>query len=593
MILQVLRSLHQRIRTTHPDAMPNSGYSKREIRWLLDLDHNGRLLSVIPLESESSAERPSRRTRGIPHMVPNPDQSGKRGVKLKPGLFADTAEYVLGKASPDRADKAGRIAQAHCLFREAVAKCAETTDLPEAQAVVKFYEKPENLTDPRLESIGGGDWVAFRVDGDWLVDKPVVRDYWLRIQTPDGKRGTCMVCRTQDVVLVGRHPVPLKGVVGGQPSGVLLISANVNVFESYGLEESRIAPMCTPCAEQIHHVINYLLSSKHNHFRVGGVDFCFWTRDYADTGFVVNLLDLPDDAIVQHLFQSVFGSEKPATVDHDWFYCFGLSGSGGRAVLRTWIDASLPSVQFNLARYFRAQQVVGGKTRFLKLFSLAGALRGAGKNSADLPTWVPIALIRFALGGEPVPRILLSKAVQRCIVGGKSGQGRVHVTHHHAALIKLCLAALKFPYQQSIPEEWMVKLDETCEEPAYLYGRLFFELEQIQWDAVGVVNVERAFGTAVSSPLTALPRLLTRAKQAHLPKLRRDEPAKFTHHERTLNAILGRLGVEHAFKVRLNDQEQGMFVLGYWHQRAEHWERIQQAKDAKAAQAKAQSVESH
>jgi len=233
-------------------------------------------------------------------------------------------------------------------------------------------------------------------------------------------------------------------------------------------------------------------------------------------------------------------------------------------------------VRENLRQYFQAHKITGGKFEFAKLISLAAA---TVRDLDQLAPWVPIALFDHALKGTLLPEALLTTAVRRCSVGKNDLQGdRHHVDHAQAALVKMCLISNHARKGEILPEEWMVKLDLNCDSPAYLYGRLFNVLEQIQHEASGGDSVERTFGTAVMSPVSTLPRLTARAKQAHLPKLRRDKGAAYVRFEKLLDEIIGQLGSEHAFQIKLNAEEQGLFILGYYHQNAHRWEEIEAAK---------------
>ncbi|MBM3328909.1 MAG: type I-C CRISPR-associated protein Cas8c/Csd1 [Calditrichaeota bacterium] len=566
MILKKLKEFAGRV------ELAQSGYAPMSIAWVLDLDAKGNLLSVIPTTNK---ENP----RGIVRMTPNPNLTGKRANAIKPGLFADTAEYVLSKVSDARKDKEDRIAEMHCAFKEAVVTCAASVDHSSVRGVAKFYERDDNLTHPDLKPIEGGHNVTFKVNGVFPIELAAVREYWIASQGAamlerSDKRGICSVCGQADRSLLLNIPVPLKRVPGGQPSGVALVSFNDDAFESFGLQRAQNAPICLDCAETTHNAINHLISTAQHNFRLGSkAVFLYWTRD--DDPFDLNrLFDQPTEADVGVLFESAYRGRggHSVTMHADQFYCFALTGSGGRAVVKNWIEASLPSVKTSLARYFKAQEITGGREQpWHKLIALAG---GTVRDLDQLAPWVTLALVDHALKGDPLPPALLTTAIRRCAVGKKFNDSRTHVSHAQAALIKLCLISLKQQNHKHITEDWMVKLDPQLDEPAYLYGRLFHELERIQEEAAsGVNSVERTFGTAVSTPVSALPRLIARARQAHLPKLHRDKKGMAVNFEKRLGEILGLLSPQHAFKSRLTAEEQGLFVLGYWHQKASHFQK--------------------
>ncbi len=106
-------------------------------------------------------------------------------------------------------------------------------------------------------------------------------------------------------------------------------------------------------------------------------------------------------------------------------------------------------------------------------------------------------------------------------------------------------------------------LNTEREEPAYQLGRLFAAMEKAQEDALNGINdtiKDRFFGAASATPASVFPRL-TRLSQHHLRKL---EKGKRIHFERTMQEICSKFD---SFPSHLNLSEQGLFVLGYYHQR--------------------------
>ena len=121
----------------------------------------------------------------------------------------------------------------------------------------------------------------------------------------------------------------------------------------------------------------------------------------------------------------------------------------------------------------------------------------------------------------------------------------------------------------------MTNMDKLNENPrltgkdlqAYQCGRLLAELESLQRAAIGKVNAslcDRYYGSASSTPATAFPALM-RNRQAHLSKLRKSRTGTFFAIDERIEAIVADLPT---FPKTLNMQQQGLFSLGYYHQRA-------------------------
>lgn len=129
----------------------------------------------------------------------------------------------------------------------------------------------------------------------------------------------------------------------------------------------------------------------------------------------------------------------------------------------------------------------------------------------------------------------------------------------------------------------MVSLDRDSPSPGYHCGRLLAVLEEIQKLALPGINatiVDRFFGTASSAPASVFGRLI-RGAQPHLAKLERDNRGAAIALQRRLEEILGQLP---AFPQTLNLQDQGLFALGYYHQRAADRQEARKRAEAKKAQ---------
>jgi hypothetical protein len=116
-------------------------------------------------------------------------------------------------------------------------------------------------------------------------------------------------------------------------------------------------------------------------------------------------------------------------------------------------------------------------------------------------------------------------------------------------------------------EDPMVQLDPDNRDPAYLCGRLLAVLEAVQRAAIPGVEAtitDRFFGTASSAPASVFGRLI-RGSQAHLGKLRKERRGTYEALQRRLEEIQAGLTT---FPKTLTLEQQGLFSLGYYHQRA-------------------------
>lgn len=509
--------------------LPPTLYSETAIPYIIELNSRGELLNPEPVPTADPAN--PRTKRGLRRLAPQV----ARAMGIKPLLLADNAEYTFGLAR--ETSKPERVAQCHTQYMDLLTRCAAATHEPTVEAVLTFLTNDPAAHLELPEGFDRGGLLTFRIDGTCFpIDVPSVQAFWANEHDPAASEGNparvmqCIICGQERPVL-DRLQGKIKGVPGGQTSGTSIISANADAFKSYGLEASLIAPTCAECGEKFTKALNELLADERSRIIMGGAAFVFWTREKSD----FNLLDFftaPHPATVRLLLDSVRSGKQISEMDETPFFAASLSGSGGRAVVRDWIDTTIGGVQRHLAEWFEWQQIIdttGEDAPPLGLYALAAAtVRDARK---DLAPPTPRALLHAALTGSPVPWNLLAQAVRR-------NQAEQRVTRPRAALIKLVLASQE---NRVIQEGTMVQLEPDYAHPtedqssaAYHCGRLLAILENAQDAAIPGVKagiVDRFYGTASSAPVAVFSRLL-RGAQPHLAKLDRDKHGIYVNIQR-------------------------------------------------------------
>ena len=520
------------------------------MRYIVELDATGQLLNPQPTDTADPADRGTR--NGKRRLVP----TVQRSSGIRPLLLSDNAEYSFGLARDPA--KQARVDRAHTAYLDLVNRCAMETGESAVQVIADFLSEDPGDQLHLDDDFDRSANVTFRVGADLAIEAPAVQRFWASEHDPARAKGAvigqCLVCGRERPVLE-RLQAKLKRVPGGQTPGTALIAANAEAFLSYGLKASRVAPTCGECAELFTTGLNHLLASETQRTTLGGAAFIYWTREDVGDFNPLTMFTNPDPSQVQALLESVFTRREAAPFDDTSFYAPSLSGSGGRAVVRDWIDTTVGDVRRNLARWFRRQRVVGRngeRAEPVGLYALAAAtVRDLNK---DLSPLTPRALLRAALAGTPLPPNLLSEAVRR-------NSAEQDVTRPRAALIRAVLRS----QGRIAKEDDMIQLDEKSSDPAYRCGRLLAVLESAQYAALGITAVtDRFYGAASSAPASVFGRLL-RGAQPHLTKLERDRPGGYHALQQRLEEVMAGL---QGFPKTLDMEDQGLFALGYYHQRA-------------------------
>jgi CRISPR-associated protein Csd1 len=550
-------------------TLPPPLYNETPVRYIIELDGAGKPLSPAPTDTADPASK--RTKRGQLFLMPQVQRSSG----IKPLLLASNAEYTLGLARDPT--KQQRVDASFAAYIDLIDRCAEATQECSIKAVQAFLHNDPAAQLQLDEDFDRGATITFRVDGTFPTELTSVQAFWASEHDPAAQGAhmmQCIVCGQERPVLE-RLQGKIKGVPGGQTSGTALISANAEAFESYGLEASFIAPTCAGCGERFTKAANELLSSEQNRAFLAGSVCLFWTRE--DVGFnFLTLLTEADAQQVKALIDSVRSGKPAPDINATAFYATVLSGSGGRTVVRDWIDTTVGAAKEQLDRWFTGQRIVGHDGEPARPLGIRALAAATVRELKDLPTPTVRALFRTALVGTPLPTSMLYQVVRRC----RAAQS---VTRQQAALIKLVLWSQHIFTQ----EDMMVELEQENPRPAYRCGRLLAVLAEVQRNAIGkAAIVDRFYGTASSAPASVFPRLL-RGARPHLTKLHRDRPGVAFALERRLEEVSSGMT---AFPTTLTLQEQGLFALGFYHQRAHDRKAATDRKQAKETDAAQQAL---
>lgn len=557
MMLGALYALAKRER-----LVDDPDYEKKRVDFLIRIDASGRFLSLVATGGGKG--------RSLEIAVPRfPKRSG---TGTSPGFLFDNAKYVLGLGGDSAdAERNERCAEA---FRALVAALADQTEDEGARAVVRFLDRRREqiraiVAEHPEGAFTGSEWIAFVLDDDGerrVHDRPAVRAYWsAQRQGEEGDASAvpirCLV--TGDVGMPARTHGAIKRVPQAQTSGATLVTFNAEAFTSQGLRQGDNAPVSRAAAEGYVTALNWLLEgTPERRFRYGvslGDDavMIFWTRDANPIvdDFPALFDPSPEQALA--LAEAPLKGLEPSLSDETAFYAVTLSGNAARVVVRDWIEERVADLKRHLQKYFKDLDL-GGEREPMTIRRMIRSIEApSGRGlSPDLATRV----FRAALLGTSFPRELLGAALRRLKLPPDKLDER-RLLHARCALIKATL--LRLP---TGAKEVPVSLDERNTDVPYLLGRLFAALERLQAQAQGDINAtirDKFFGAASATPSGVFPRLL-RLSVHHAAKARNEHGDPWA--ERIKATIVDALPAE-PFPRTLSLEDQGLFAIGYYHQR--------------------------
>ena len=575
----------------------DAAWEEKPVPWSLDISQQGAFLKAVPRMTSvmrGKKEVPVAMRMSVPRSPVN------RNSGEHPLLATDDIAYVLGVGpwTPDKASDQEKAEKHHQAFVELVRSAATKTGDEALAACVRFYDNPEQVEKARtaLTEAKAGALIALSV-GSALVERESVQAYWREhyqaafAERMEGSPGECLISGKLGAIAPTHEKI--KGVVslGGQASGVSLMSFDKEAFRSYGWERNQNSPVSPDRALAYVLALNDLLKTddatrvgKGQRKDVAGVGFLTWLRNPADFN-AIDILEKADPKDVAVLLTF----DPRADPDPNRFYMIGVSGNGGRLRVRYWVTESLSELKLNLKQWHEQLRVSypWEDPPPVRLWQLLYAIDREGKP----PAHDTLALMRRGIEGttQPLGYSMLAAALNRLRHPGddlgkskdkKSSPLDLQRLRVPMGLVRMCVNDIA---RSKGEQEMSEGLDQSCVLPAYVCGRLMAVFENLQRvSSESEVNssvLDRYFALASTYPAVAFPKIESLA-QKHLRKLRRDKGGAAYAIDARLQELHNLLqpSAAGAYPAKLSLEGQGLFSLGYYHQKA--WS-IAQAKDRK------------
>lgn len=570
MILQALHGYYERMSAEPDSGMPSYGTSVENISFALVLDADGKLRGI-----EDLREQEGRKLRARKMAVP---AAVTRTSGVKANFCWDKSSYVLGN------DKDGAAANAErfMAFKERLYTICSHVDDDGFFAVQRFLDgwEPEQA-EQLVAAFQSWDDVAsanlvFRLEGTkgFVHNRPSVQSVWLAhcANFDSSPKVQCLVTGECDVPQAWVH-TPIKGVTGGQTSGGYIVSYNATAFVSYGKDKADVGETS---AFAYTTALNALLTrGSRQKVAIGDATIVFWAeRSSPAEDFLADIFDpVPGpssaEVVTDHqtsakiydLLQAVRSGRRAVDIVPDLdesvrFFLLALSPNAARLSIRFWEVDTVGGLLHKIGQYFRDLDIVrqyDNEPEFPPLWRLLCQTATLNKSENISPVLAG-GMARAMLTGARYPQSLLPVVLGRI-------RAEHAVTYYRAALIK---AFLTRNTQMEVP----VSLDPERTDRPYLLGRLFAVLEKTQEEAVPGANAtikDRYLGSASATPGQVFHMLLKNSAN-HVAKLRKDsEKGKLAYYYDTM--VQDIMSAFSEFPTTQSAEEQGLFMIGYYHQR--------------------------
>lgn len=578
MILQALVQYYESLAKLNKVSKP--GWCEAKVSHAIELNEDGTIKGILYRKIE---EERGKKTVWLPSRLQVPEMVS-RSSGVSANFLCDNAKYFLGIENEGTNPRVMECFQAAKKRHLEILQNAEGTM---ARAVCRYFESwnPEEAKEnPAVkecwEELNEGGNIIFCMKAKDAQEDDEIKELWeqQKTQEEEGKRGICLV--TGKETEIARTHRGIRGFPGAQSSGAMLVSFNAPAFESYGKEQSYNAPVGKYAEFAYTTALNYLLNQREYCFSLGDSMILFWAESgeekYQRTfgSFIKAKIDN------QQEMKKVFGNlAKGIWVDledirlnlEQNFYILCLAPNAARLSVRFFYQNSYGNILKNLAKHYERMKMVRPAWEEREYLGISDMLNETvnQKSKEKIPiSNMASMVLKAILDDTTYPTSLYTDTLIRI----RAEQGKI--TYGRAAIIK---AFLIKNYQWKEGEVFM-GLNEECNDQAYVLGRTFAVLESIQKDANSGINTtirDRYFNSACATPASVFPILL-KLKNSHIKKLERDSVGAKIHYEKLLTDLLKRIEVKEnggGFSKRLSLEEQGKFMLGYYHQMQKHYEK--------------------
>ena len=602
MILQALYQYYEAMLKAERIAAP--GLEEKPIRWIIVIKEDGSFVRI-----EDRKDDNDKKSKGQNFLV----CAGKKRSGICPPAqpFWDNRKYILGfeEGAEGISPCVDRLESFKALMNDISELYPQNKSF---KAVCNFYQKycgtgaslPE---DAHTEQILSEDWITFQLQGDTelVATQSDAYHYATQSNESEEKTGICLITGEKKPLAAFHARI----LAPGSQSGATIASFNDAAYLSYGKKQGENAPISKYASFAHTTAFNNLLKNENTHYFLGDISYVFWNSDVANdeinstfrtVTFGMNTKDedieepsetegdeprkrrrnkkakapnpLQDNFKVLEQFKSIRGDRGKALHNDDTrqFFVLGIT-AGGRIAIKFWQQGTIAEIFDNTYQHLVDMNIVNwenvGSEENPPLRSLYGIVKTVSTptKSGNFEANLIQSIVESILTGMPYPLTLQQACINR-ITAERT------ITELRAAVLKACINRKIRKANNNHITELKMALDKENTNIAYLAGRLFAVLEQIQSASLGIgVNAtirDRFYGSASTRPNTVMGRLIALSNH-HLAKLRKDKPGWAIHFEKQLEELFALYEANvPVFPAVFSLDEQSIFAVGYYHQKA-------------------------
>lgn len=567
------------------------GWGMAKVSHKIQLDKEGHCKGIISAKEKVKVKNGKKEVEIAPtRKVPLPVI---RTISVKANFLCDTPTYLLGVAKDGNKERANECFEA---ARKLHHKVLDHCPAAEAKAILAFFDtwdyehaEADPMIQERIEELASANNLTFTVDGKDTTINRDIEEAWDNYLTTsketakDAVKGQCLITGKRNQPIAILHP-KIKGIAGTKTTGANLVSFNAPAFWSYGKDKKQgeNSPISEHAAFAYGTALNQLLADRRHTQVIGDTTVVYWSKHAITAAQDVIAARLGNvgkseihnwDEIAEQIKKGLTVNIDEETLNqNEPFYILGLTPNASRIAVRFFEENRFGEVLQNLEAHQKRMELQGpdwekGEIPLWKI--LKETTNPTAKESCASPLMAG-SLLRAILENTKYPESVYHQVLMRVFKDQE-------ISHTKAAFIKAYLL-------KNATKHWEGKLQmavntETT-EISYVLGRLFSVLEDIQQNAIPEINAtikKRYFNSACTTPAAAFPILL-KLTNSHIGKF---EKPKAIYFKKKLGALMDQIEMPNTgmpFPKRLNLEEQGAFVLGYYQETQAKYVKKQEEK---------------
>lgn len=567
------------------------GYSPVKVHYKICLTPDGKIDEIISCQNIEpiTAKNGKTKEKYVPKEVWMPSRTEKPGIDAN--IIEHRPTYIFGLNFDNDhftpIDKTRKAEKSHAAFIKANLKFIDGIDSPLVNAYRAFIESwiPENeIGNPHLLSLGKAyknSSFIFSLSGrpDLLLhDDPLIKQKWEEYFAEKSAETVSEVI-SQCAITGNREPISrihnkIKGVYGGLATGASFVCLDNPSECSYGNKQSYNSNVSETAMKKYTEALNYLLNSKRHKNLIDDITVIYWAtggeknEDCSDllASIVFGDNDVMDEKQTEEMLEGLVESAKDGNIRSERisslenidknvdFYIVGIKPNSSRLTVKFIYHRKFGEILQNIALH-QSDMQVSEKIHPVPLWKLKKELISPKSSNEKIDASLFAEIFKAVIYGTSYPSYLFQTIIRRVKTDKTINDVR-------AGIIKACIN--RKSRLDNLKEELKLAVDYENKNPAYRCGLLFAVLEKLQQSAsnnsLNRTIKDAYFSSAASKPALVFPKLISLA-QNHLKKVNEKTEIYFS---KLIQEII--VGIENKFPETLTLQQQGEFMIGYYHQ---------------------------